>query len=53
MRRHTERDNLIFCIVLVKFRRHVAAMAIKDKQTVGSFRLRFYMRIKVLNLFIS
>jgi len=53
VRRHAERDNLVFCTVLVEFRRRVATMAVKDKQTVGSFYLRFCMRIKVLNLFIS
>ena len=53
MRRHTERNNLVFYIVLVKFRRRVAAIAIKDKQIVGFFRLRLYICIKVLNPFIS
>ena len=31
----------------------MAAIAIKNEQMVGSFCLRFYIRIKVLNLFIS
>ena len=43
----------MFYIVLVKFRRCVAIIAVKDKQIVDSFYLRFYMRIKVLNPFIS
>jgi hypothetical protein len=50
MRRHTERNNLMFYIVLVKFRRRVAAIAIKDKQMVYCLYLRFYIRIKVLNI---
>ena len=31
MQRHIEHNNLIFYIVLVKFRRCVAIMAVKDK----------------------
>ena len=31
MRRHTETNNLILYIVLVKLRRSIAAVAVKDK----------------------
>jgi len=31
MRRHTETNNLILCIVLVKLRRSMATVAVKDK----------------------
>ena len=31
MRRHIETDNLILCTVLVKLRRSMATIAVKDK----------------------
>jgi hypothetical protein len=34
---HTKGDNLVVGAVLVKLRRSVAAVAVKDKQAVGSF----------------
>jgi hypothetical protein len=35
---HTKSDNLVVSAVLVKLRRSVAAVAIKDEQAIGSFR---------------
>jgi hypothetical protein len=35
---HTKGDNLVLSAVLVEFRRSVAAVAVKDKQAVDSFR---------------
>jgi len=31
MRRYIKRNNFVFYTVLIKFRRHVAVIAIKDK----------------------
>ena len=53
MRRYTETNNLILYIVLVKLRRSVATIAVKDKQTIGSCYTRRYISIKVLQLLKS
>ena len=52
MRRHIERNNLICSIELIKFRRCVAAVAIKNKEVVDSLYIRLRTLIKILNLFI-
>jgi hypothetical protein len=48
MRRHIETNNFVLCIVLVKFRRSVAAVAVKDKQIIDSYCMRLYISVKVL-----
>ena len=48
MRGHTETNNLVLCTVLVKLRRSVATVAVKDKQTIDSCYTRHCMSIKVL-----
>lgn len=52
MRRHAERDNPIRHTVLIKLRRCVAAVAVKDEQAVGSLRIRLRTLIEILNPFI-
>jgi hypothetical protein len=44
---HIESDNVILCAVLVKLRRRMAAVAVKDKETIDSARTRRCMSIKV------
>ena len=53
MQRHIERNNLIFCTVLVEFRYYMATMAIKDKEVVDSLYTGLCTLIKILNPFIS
>jgi hypothetical protein len=48
MWRHTERNNLALCTELVKLRRRVAAVAIKDKQPVCPCCTSLSMLIEVL-----
>ena len=52
MHRHTERNNLIRSIELIKFRCCVAAVAIKNKKVVDSLYTRLRTLIKILNPFI-
>jgi len=52
MRRHIERNNLIYRIELIKFRYYVAAVAIKNKEVVDSLRTRLRTLIKILNPFV-
>jgi hypothetical protein len=52
MRRCVERNNLIYSVELIKFRRYVAAVAIKNKEVVDSLYIRLRILIKILNLFI-
>lgn len=53
MRGYIERNNLIRSIELIKFRCCVAAMAVEDKKTMDSLRIRLRIPIKMLNLLIS
>ena len=48
MRRHAETNNLVLCIVLVKLRRSMAAVAVKDEQAVDTSCTRRSLSIKVL-----
>ena len=47
MRWHVESNNLILCTALIKLRRSVAAVAVKDKETIYSTRTRRCISIKV------
>ena len=53
MRRYTKRNNLISSIELIKFRRYMATVAIKNKKVVDSLYIRLHTLIKMLNPFIS
>jgi hypothetical protein len=53
MRRHIKYNNLIYSTGLIEFRRYMAAIAIKDKEVVGSLYIRLCTLIKILNPFIS
>ena len=48
MRRHAKTNNLILCTVLVKLRRSIAAVAVKDEQAVDTSCIRRSLSIKVL-----
>ena len=50
MRRHAETNNLMLYTVLVKLRRSIAAVAVKDKQVVDTSYIRRSLSIKVLQL---
>ena len=50
MCRYIETNNLILYIVLVKLRRSIAAVAVKDKQAVDTSYIRRSLSIKVLQL---
>ena len=52
MRRYIERNNLIYSIELIEFRRYIAAVAIKNKEVVDSLCVRLRILIKMLNLFM-
>ena len=45
---HTESDNLVLRTVLVKLRRSVGTMAVKNKKTIDSTRTRRCVSVKVL-----
>jgi hypothetical protein len=47
VRWHTQSNNVILCAVMVELRRRMAAVAIKDKETIDSMRTRRCMSIKV------
>ena len=47
VRWHAESDNLVLCTELIKLRRSVAAVAVKDKETIYSTRTRRCMSIEV------
>ena len=51
--RHIETNNLVLYTVLVKLRRSIATIAIKDKQIIDSYYIRRYISIKVLQLLKS
>ena len=46
---HTKGNNLVLSAVLVKFRRSVAAVAVKDKQSVHPCCTRLCVSVKVLH----
>ena len=46
--RHIKTNNLVLCIVLVKLRHSIAAMAVKDKQAVDTSYIKRSLFIKVL-----
>ena len=48
VRRHAETNNLVLCTVLVKLRRSMAAVAVKDEQAVDTSYTRRSLSIKVL-----
>jgi hypothetical protein len=48
VRWHAESDNLVLCTELIELRRSVAAVTIKDKETIYSMRTRRCMSVKVL-----
>ena len=48
IRRYIETNNFVLCTVLVKFRRSMAAVAVKDKQMIDSCYIRLCIFIKVL-----
>jgi hypothetical protein len=47
VRWHTGSNNVLLCAVLVELRRKMAAVAVKDKETIDSARTRRCMSIKV------
>ena len=49
VRWHTEGNNVVRCAVLVELWGRVAAMDVKDKETIDSARTRRCMSIKVLH----
>jgi hypothetical protein len=51
VRRHIKSNNVILYAVLVKLRRRIAAVAVKDKEAIGSTCTRRRITVKVLNLF--
>ena len=50
MCRHTERDDVMFLAVDLKWGRVMALMAVKDQQLAPSLRTRYYMVVEVFNL---
>ena len=50
MSRHTERNDVLFLIVELKFARIVAFVAIKNKEPVGALRTTFCMEVEVFYL---
>ena len=49
VRWHTESDDVVRCAVLVELWGSVAAVAVKDKETIDSARTRRCMSVKVLH----
>ena len=47
VRWHAESNKPVLCTELIKLRRNVAAIAVKDKETIYSTRTRRCMSIKV------
>ena len=50
MQKHIKTNNLMLYTVLVKLRHYIAAIAVKDKQAVGTSYIRYSLFIKVLQL---
>jgi hypothetical protein len=48
---HTDRDNLVIFVVLIKFSRDMALMSIQDEYLICALCLLFSMLVEVLNLF--
>jgi hypothetical protein len=48
VRRHTQGDDFVFLIVILKILRLVALVAINNKELIRAYSPIFYMLIKVL-----
>jgi len=50
MRRYIEYNDLTLLVVELEFGRVVALVAVEDQQLVSTFRIRYYIVVKVLDL---
>lgn len=48
MRRHIERDNVVFLAIITKFDGVVAIVAVHDEQSIGASSTGFSVLVKVL-----